>query len=106
MYGKIFVGGTFDQFHAGHEAILLRTFQEGERVIIGLTSDAYIKKFKVGPHRPYQDRKETIENWLDTRELQPRATIIPIDDPYEPAASDADLNAIVVTKENKVRGDE
>ncbi|WP_298276807.1 pantetheine-phosphate adenylyltransferase [Ferroplasma sp.] len=40
------VGGTFNSFHRGHEKLLRAAYRTGERVIIGVTSDAYVKSHK------------------------------------------------------------
>ncbi len=106
MYPHLFLAGTFDGLHAGHQAILTCAFEEGERVTIGLTTDAFIVKFKsakFAQFAKYSKRKQDIEAWLLAQ--RKRATIIPIDDPYEPAASMPDLDALIVTPENRKRGE-
>ena len=104
-YPHLFLAGTFDGLHAGHRAILTRAFEEGEKVTIGLTSDAFVKKFKTLTFKikTYEERKKVLEQWLKKRNNH--ASIIAIDDPYEPAASMPDLDAIIVTNENKKRGE-
>ena len=42
-FRAVATGGTFDEIHAGHVALLARAFQEGDRVIIGVTSDEFVK---------------------------------------------------------------
>lgn len=106
MYTHVFVGGTFDGLHKGHEAVLSRAFEEGKDVTIGLTSDQYVKIHKAGENiKQYDERKKLLEEWLDMKSWHGRAAIIPIDDAYEPAASDF-FDAIVVTPDNKSRGAE
>lgn len=81
-----------------------RAFDEGERVVIGLTSDAFVKKFKSQSHvAPYITRKEKLDEWLIEQNLTSRSTVIPIDDPYEPAASE-NWDGIIVSSETKPRG--
>jgi len=106
MYSHLFLAGTFDGLHAGHRAILTRAFEEGEKVTIGLTSDAFILKFKSSKFAQlakYSKRKQALEEWLQAQGKQ--AKIIPIDDPYEPAASMKDLDALIVTRENRKTGE-
>lgn len=105
MFQTVIVGGTFDKIHKGHVAILTRAFGEGQRVIIGLTSDAYVAKYKKSPAGTYEQRKDALLKWLSDNGYQNRVTIVPIDDPYEPAASEP-YNAIVVTSETRERGEE
>ncbi len=106
MYSHLFVAGTFDTFHKGHEAILTRAFGEGEMVTIGITSDQYIEKFKKFKHKTFLTRKRNIETWLEKHGFIKRSTIIAINDPYDPAASDPRYNALIVTAENNHRGEE
>jgi len=107
MYHHVFVAGTFDRLHAGHQELLTRACEAGEKVTIGLTSDAYISQYKSpGVISLFTDRKHALAAWLDTRGYQGRATIIPIDDPYEPAVSDPVGEILVVTPDTKARGEE
>jgi pantetheine-phosphate adenylyltransferase len=102
MFKTIFVAGTFDHLHKGHEAFLAAAFDAAERVIIGLTSDAFAKTYKPEPITPYAKRREVLELWLKSRGLTDRVDVIPIESPHEPAASNG-YEAIAVTSENKFR---
>lgn len=114
QYSKVCVAGTFDHIHVGHEALLRRAFEVGERVLIGITSDEYVSSYKLprlpkSPKLPissYDQRKHTVLQWLESHSYLSRATIVPIDDPFEPAASDPRLDALVVSEETKDRGEE
>ncbi|MEM2081946.1 MAG: adenylyltransferase/cytidyltransferase family protein, partial [Candidatus Bathyarchaeia archaeon] len=35
-FRKVAVGGTFDELHKGHKALLMKAFEIGTRVLIGL----------------------------------------------------------------------
>ena len=63
MYKHVFVAGTFDGLHAGHQAILVRACADGERVTVGLTSDEFVKKIKnYDLHSThYEERRKTLE---------------------------------------------
>lgn len=100
------VGGTFDGLHRGHEALLERAFTEGNRVLIGVTSDEYVKAHKRGAIRAYDVRKNELIGWLTRHGYVHRATIVPIDDPFEPAASDPSLDALIVSDESIGNGEE
>jgi pantetheine-phosphate adenylyltransferase len=39
-------GGTFDYIHIGHLKLLSAAFNIGNHLIIGLTSDDFVKRFK------------------------------------------------------------
>ena len=54
----VFTNGCFDVLHAGHVTLLAEARRLGDRLIVGLNSDASIKRNK-GPRRPIfpqQDR--------------------------------------------------
>ncbi|MCL4359981.1 DUF359 domain-containing protein [Patescibacteria group bacterium] len=130
-YPHVLVGGTFDRLHRGHEAILRKAFAVGEQVTIGLTSDRFITKYKSQIPNPndqisnqfqnshlaskgltfsdyelqsYRERKSELERWLKQNRYINRATVHPIDDPYEPGSSRTDIDALVVSTETKKRG--
>lgn len=107
-FQNVCVAGTFDGLHRGHEALLKRAFAEGETVLIGLTSDAFVSESKANAASvaPYKVRQSALMGWLRTRAVLDRATIVRINDPYEPAVSLPDVAALVVSKETKPRADE
>ncbi len=107
MYHRVFVAGTFDRLHTGHDTILRAACEAGETVTVGLTSDAFVAKFKKDTTiAPFLDRKADVEQWLNEHGFGQKTLIIPIDDPYEPAASLTDLDVLVVTPDTKSRGEE
>jgi cytidyltransferase-like protein len=107
MYHHVFVAGTFDGLHKGHIALLMRAFVEGEKVTIGLTSDQFIRRYKSQITNPNDQtkRKKAVDQWLITQGFVDRAKIIFIDNPYEPAASMKELDALIVTRENRKTGE-
>lgn len=96
---KVCLGGTFHPLHVGHEALLARAFREGEEVLIGLTSDALTAE-KEGEVASFADRRENLEAFLQARGWR-RYRIARLEDPYGPAAHEADLDAIVVSEETE-----
>ncbi len=60
----VFTNGCFDIIHSGHVAYLNEARSQGDYLIIGLNSDASVKRLK-GPSRPVNselDRKFILEN--------------------------------------------
>lgn len=96
----IAIGGTFDVIHKGHRELLRIAFELGDKVLIGLTTDAFIKSMgKTHEVKPYVDRLEDLKKLLGDMKVASRAVIIPIEDPYGPAVSDPTIEAIVVSDE-------
>jgi rfaE bifunctional protein nucleotidyltransferase chain/domain len=50
----VFTNGVFDLVHRGHVDYLAKARDLGDRLIIGVNTDASVSKLK-GPHRPIQD---------------------------------------------------
>lgn len=50
----VFTNGVFDLLHPGHVALLEAAAREGDRLVVGLNTDASVKRLK-GPTRPVQD---------------------------------------------------
>lgn len=101
------VGGTFDEFHRGHRALLKKAFEVGNHVLIGLCSDDFVKKLKK-PHRiaSYEKRLDELKNFLGKRGVLERAEIVPLNDPYGVTVSKNRLDAIVVSEETEPRARE
>jgi D-beta-D-heptose 7-phosphate kinase/D-beta-D-heptose 1-phosphate adenosyltransferase len=47
----VFTNGVFDLLHPGHVDVLLASRREGDALIVGVNSDASVKRLK-GPERP------------------------------------------------------
>ncbi len=97
---KVAVGGTFDQLHKGHRALLRKSFEVGEKVVIGLTSDSFVTRMGK-PHitASYEERRRELESFLLQQELTERAEIVPLNDSYGLTLSCQGFDALVVSKE-------
>ena len=94
------VGGTFDELHRGHRVLLEKAFEVGDRVMIGLCSDAFVKKLGK-PHMTasYNERLKDLKAFLTNLNIAERAEIAPLDDPFGTAATNTSIEAIVVSQE-------
>jgi pantetheine-phosphate adenylyltransferase len=117
----IVCGGTFDHLHRGHREFLNYAFSIGKKVIIGLTSDEYVKISKLptllklrGASKsqnsnliePYAIRKKILEEFLSQRKIQDRVKVLKINDLFGSTLSkDLLINAIVVSEESKKGAD-
>jgi rfaE bifunctional protein nucleotidyltransferase chain/domain len=55
-HSLVFTNGCFDVLHRGHILYLIQAASMGDRLIIGLNTDASVKKLK-GPSRPLLDEQ-------------------------------------------------
>jgi pantetheine-phosphate adenylyltransferase len=97
------VGGTFDEFHKGHRALLMKAFEVGEHVMIGMSSDEFVKRLNK-PHKTasYTQRLRELREFLDEHGLLEGAEIIPIDDPSGGVLlSKGPIEALIVSKETE-----
>ncbi len=99
-YKKVAVGGTFDELHRGHKALLSRAFEVGDKVVIGLSSDEFVKKMGK-PHitASYAERRDELATYLTEMGLADRAEIVPLTDSYGLTIKGRGLEALVVSKE-------
>ena len=100
QFRKVAVGGTFDELHRGHKVLLMKAFEIGARVLIGLCSDEFTKKLGK-PHKtaPYTERLKELETFLNNLSVFEKAEIIPLNDPFGPTVTDKCIEALVVSEE-------
>jgi pantetheine-phosphate adenylyltransferase len=105
-FKKVAVGGTFDQLHRGHRALLGKAFEVGDKVVIGLTSDAFVERMGK-PHKTasYADRRRELEAFLAKLGLSSRAEIVPLNDAFGLTISGKGLEALIVSEETEKIGD-
>jgi len=106
QFKKVAVGGTFDQLHRGHKALLNKAFEVGNNVVIGLSSDEFVEKMnKQHVTASYEERFRELECFLDKSGFSRRAKIVPLIDPYGLTISGKGLDALVVSQETMQTGD-
>ena len=102
VFSIVAVGGTFDEFHKGHRALLEKAFEVGENVMIGLCTDDFVEKMEK-PHviAPFAVRLEELKGFLRKNRWLKRAEIVPLHDPYGPALTNKTIKTLVVSKETE-----
>jgi len=98
MFQKVVIGGTYDVLHKGHKKLLETGFTIGESVVIGLTSDVFATRFRVGEILPYEKRKANLEKYI--KQFRKPYRIIKIDDSYGIATIDPEIDCIVASEEH------
>lgn len=107
-YNKVVVGGTFDCFHNGHKALLMKAFELGDRVTVGVCSDKMqelLLKDCVGV-QPLAMRMWSVLDFLRKEGLLGRTDIIVLTDPFGPAVGDTEAQAVVVSPQTRGRAEE
>lgn len=107
-YKLVAVGGTFDRLHLGHKDFLNFALSLSEKVILGLTSDMYVARYKNGLGiESFDVRKENLQQYLESINKKEHVEIVSINDP-EGITLDHKypLEALVITSETKKRAEE
>ncbi len=101
-FSKVAIGGTFDELHRGHKALLMKAFDVGENVIVGLCSDEFVLKLGK-PHMtaPYAERLGDLKQFLKGLGVTERTEIIPLNDPFGPTLTSKSIEALVVSEETE-----
>jgi len=101
-FKAVAVGGTFDELHKGHRALLMKAFEVGERVLIGLCSDKLVESL-MKPHftAPYNERLRELKEFLRSMSFLERAEIMPLNDPFGVTLSEGCIEALVVSRETE-----
>jgi cytidyltransferase-like protein len=101
-FRKVAVGGTFDELHKGHKVLLIKAFEIGERVLIGLCTDEFARKL-CKPHltAPYEERLKELKAFLSVLDPLEKAEIIPLNDPFGPTLAQSCIEALIVSEETR-----
>ncbi len=102
-YNLIACGGTFDLLHAGHKSFIQNILRVSEKIVLGLTSDAYVQAFKEGKEiESFESRKKVLEQFLNSINASERIQIVSIDDYFGPLlANEFNPQAIAITSQTE-----
>ena len=107
QFNLVVCGGTFDHFHKGHREFLRYGLSISNKLLVGLTSDEYVKAKNKGELiESYLLRKKKLEKFLLEENLKDRVLIEPIDNIFVPKVwEELPIKAIIVSK-NTLKGAE
>jgi pantetheine-phosphate adenylyltransferase len=102
-YRVVATGGTFDHLHKGHAALLRKSFEVGDEVVIGVTSDAFAMKEGKSPDQNYEERVRHLEAFIRKDFPGRKYLISRLDDYFGPGIASPEVQAIVVSRETSKR---
>lgn len=100
---RVCLGGTFEPFHAGHEALLSAAADGASEVFVGIT-DGPLAHREGRQVSPWKDRAARVESYLRSAGYKGKVVTRELTDPVGPAATGA-YDAIAASPET-VRGAE
>lgn len=98
-------GGTFDCIHIGHIKLLSTAFDISNHVIIGLTSDRFVKRYKLNSNikNNYLRRLFNLKKNISLNFKDVHYTIVKLEDEFGPVIHSSQIQAIVVSEETLVK---
>ena len=97
-------GGTFDEIHGGHLALLARAFSEGKKVIIGVSSDDFAAKRGKKLNHSFDQRVRKLRNVIKKEFGNAMFEIAKLDGDFGPAVSSGNVAALIASKETQGKG--
>ena len=105
MFNITALGGTFDIIHVGHIELIQKAVSISDKIIIGLTSDAFISKNDKKIINNFEQRSENLEKIIHEKFPDCSFEIEKLDDDFGPAVIQGDVDALVVSEETRKKGD-
>jgi pantetheine-phosphate adenylyltransferase len=99
------IGGTFDEIHAGHIALLAKAFEVGGMVIIGITSDQFAVAHKGKRlNHDFSERVAILKELISGKFGSVKFEIAKLDSVFGPAVTSGDVEALVASTETQEKG--
>jgi pantetheine-phosphate adenylyltransferase len=102
-FKRVATGGTFDHIHAGHRQLLEKSFEVGDEVIIGLTSDEFVARVGKKTEQNYDAREAELRRYVEKNFPGRRYLIAKLYDYFGPGIVDGDVEALVASPETSSR---
>ena len=103
-YLIVATGGTFDELHVGHTALLAKAFEVGKKVIIGVSSDDFSASRGKNLNHNFETRIANLKNMIKKEFGEVNYEIAKLDSDFGPAVTTGDVEALVTSKETQVKG--
>lgn len=107
-FNVVATGGTFDQIHVGHLALLSKAFETGNKVIIGVSSDEFVDRVK-GKGRitySYEQRVTHLRQVIQENFGDVNYEISKLNTSYGPTVISSEVDALIASSETANKGSE
>ncbi|KAM8795319.1 bifunctional coenzyme A synthase [Eudromia elegans] len=106
-FPAVAVGGTFDRLHGAHRLLLSAACLVAQRRLLAGVAQGPLLRNKVLREliEPYEVRAAKLREFLGDVKPSLRYDVVPLLDPYGPAATDPELRCLVVSEETRKGGE-
>ena len=104
QFDLVAMGGTFDVIHAGHIALLNKSFSISSKVIIGLSSDQLATKRGKNLTNDYSKRLSSLKDVIEKNFPNALYEISELENDFGPAVIEGSVKALVVSEETGSKG--
>ena len=104
QFDTVAMGGTFDVIHAGHIALLNKSFSISSNVIIGLSSDQLAVKRGKNLANDYSKRLSSLKGLIEKNFPNSSYEISKLENDFGPAVIEGSVRALVVSEETSSKG--
>ena len=104
QFDLVATGGTFDLIHAGHVALLTKSFSISSKVIIGLSSDQLAAKRGKNLDNDYSKRLSTLKSVIEKNFPNSLYEISKLENDFGPAVIEGSVKALIVSEETSNKG--
>ncbi len=104
QFDTVAMGGTFDIIHAGHIALLNKSFSISSNVIIGLSSDQLAVKRGKNLANDYSKRLSSLKDLIEKNFPNSSYEISKLENDFGPAVIEGSVKALVVSEETSSKG--
>ena len=104
QFDLVAMGGTFDVIHAGHIALLNKSFSISSKVIIGLSSDQLTVKRGKNLTISYSKRLSSLKDVIEKNFPNSSYEISKLENDFGPAVIEGSVKALIVSEETSSKG--
>ena len=104
QFDTVAMGGTFDVIHAGHIALLNKSFSISSNVIIGLSSDQLAVKRGKNLANDYSKRLSSLKDLIEKNFPNSSYEISKLENDFGPAVIEGSVRALIVSEETSSKG--
>src|SRR6185503_10272056 len=90
-------GGTFDEIHVGHIALLSTAFEVGKKVIIGVSGDDFAIRRGKSLNHDFDQRVENLKKMIRKEFGQVNYVISELVSDFGPSVTSGDVEALVTS---------